>query len=530
MSEQAVADDGVTVTPPTTSAQLRMLRGDSTRYLCAGVYLDAEFRDAILHQLLGRQDRAVAPSFTTDAVPVVRHALHARHRQVVRDAVLTGVLVLLLVLEGRNLLAVVALYGAGLLTLRALRALAGLRMVAFIAQVFFALVAVLVAALLVQSNSDLLSSLTGSSSYDSGFSVKVFAGLAAAVFVLLVGVAWAAIVLERLANRQMIVEHLRPKAFSPDNAPPEPPARQARVRYITEAQTGNVAYYSTTAADRPFVGAGTPMEPWTLAVPLVPAGDGSETLAMTTESLEDAISLALAGLNPSDDAAGDEVSVQSRLVTPGTLRTGDPLLDPQSGLPRPRISLDEMHDLAAAETTGTNRYLCVRMSPRRADYEIWVFLHGQIQGRMLHLEMIGSCVPPVRAAFREIDTYSDLDNTLLLRNAFRSLLDLPGLLIRSPLRLLRAAAGPGSRAVDLRSVLGHLASTATPDRGAQTSVRELGTDPTSPDGLGNLTLQRQIRIIERHVIETITAAMEQAGFVTEEFIRRTQTIPDGPAR
>jgi hypothetical protein len=526
VSEQAVA----AVTPPTSSAQLRMLRGDSTRYLCAGVYLDTEFRDAALEELLGRSDRAVAPAFTTDAVPVVRHALNARHRQVVRDAVLTGVLVLLLIVEGRNLLALVALYVAWRLILRALRALAGLRMVAFLAQVLFALLAVLVAALLFQSGSELLSSLTGSGDFESGFSVKVFAVLAAGVFLLLVGLGWVAIVLERLVNRQTILEHLNLKSFVPGNAPPEPPAQQARIGYLAEAQTGNVTYYASSVADRPLIGAGTPGEPWTLSVPLVPVGDASEKLGLTTESLEDAISLALARLDESaNEPIGDEVSVQRRLVTPGTLRPGDQLLDPKSGLLRPRIPAAEMRGLAEAQATGTNEYLCVRMTPRRADYEIWAFLSCRRQGRMLHLELISSCVPPVRAAFREIDKYAELDNNLLLRTAFGALLELPGLLIRAPLRLLQAVGGHRARA-GLRTTLAGLASASTSDRGARTSIRELAVDPEVVDFLGNLTTQRQIRLIERTVIETVAAALEQAGFSADEFNRRTQAVLDGPAR
>jgi hypothetical protein len=523
VSEQAVQPDGLAGPAPTSSAQARMQRSDSTRYLCAGAYLDAEFRDAALQELLGQKDRAVAPAYTTDAVPIVRHALNARHRQVVRDAVLTGILALLLVLEGRNLLAFVAIGFAFLWAARALRALVSLRFATAVALLLSALVAVLVATMLLESNSSLFSSLTGSNSYDAPSSLTSFAGLAVGIFVVFLGGAWAAIIIERLVNRQTILDELTPTKFAPNASPPEPPAHQARITYIAQAQTGNVTYYPSTATDRPFVGAGEPGTPWTLAVPLVPAEDVTDRISMTTESLQDAVSLALARMQGPDD-----LSIQGRLVTPGTLKTNDGLLDPANGLPRPRISHREMRRLAEAETTGTNYYLCVRMAPRKGAYEIWVFLRSEVQAQTLYLELIGSCVAPVRAAYRDIDEYAAPDQMVILRTALGALLDLPGLLLRAPLRLLRLAFGANPQTHDFRSMLRNLVATSRADHGAHAGVRELGVE--SEDFLGALATQRHINLIERQVIETIAASMEQSGFVADEFRRRAQTILDGSVR
>ncbi|WP_067831538.1 hypothetical protein [Actinomadura kijaniata] len=53
----------------------RSERGDeTTRHLCAGVYLDRRFRNLVLRRVLHEPHRRVAPSYGFDLVPVVDHA------------------------------------------------------------------------------------------------------------------------------------------------------------------------------------------------------------------------------------------------------------------------------------------------------------------------------------------------------------------------------------------------------------------------------------------------------------------------
>ncbi len=49
----------------------------ATRHLCAGVYLDAAFRDMVIRTVHNDPRRRVAPSYGFDLVPVVRHAWRA---------------------------------------------------------------------------------------------------------------------------------------------------------------------------------------------------------------------------------------------------------------------------------------------------------------------------------------------------------------------------------------------------------------------------------------------------------------------
>ncbi|GAB6903680.1 hypothetical protein [Kineosporia succinea] len=490
-----------------------MLRSSSTRHLAVGTYLDADFRDAVLDEVLARRDRAVAPTFTTDAVPVVRHALNARRHQLARDAALTGILLLFLVVEGRTVLGVLALTGAVMLGWRALKAMLRLKAFAALALVVPAVLLVLIAALLFESNSGWYSSINGSTGYEAPVSLTGALGRVLGVLAVLLGAAWTAVVVERLVNRQTILDHLTAPVFDPDDSPAEPRRHSARIAYVAQAQTGNVTYY---AAEHPFVGSGTVVNSWTGSVPLVLAGPGG--LPLTTEALRDALSLAVSQLSGADAQLGDaeEVSVQERILAPSTLA----LVDPSTGLLRHRLSPEEMDDVA----TGANRYLAVRSTA--GETEIWVFVRCEVQGRSLHLELFSSSIAPVRAAYREPEL--GRGPGVVLRTALGALPDLPDLLLRAPLRLLLTAAGPGSGG--LRQQLRQLGTTSSAGRGARASVRELGAEDASGDFLAGLAVERHARRIEQQVLETVATTLEQSGYDTEELRHRTQVVLDGPTR
>ncbi|MFD1273838.1 hypothetical protein ACFQ51_25490 [Streptomyces kaempferi] len=51
---------------------------EATRLLCAGTYLDAGYRDAVIEELYVHEERLAAPSLGHDAARVLAHALRAR--------------------------------------------------------------------------------------------------------------------------------------------------------------------------------------------------------------------------------------------------------------------------------------------------------------------------------------------------------------------------------------------------------------------------------------------------------------------
>ena len=65
---------------------------NSTRYLCAAAYLNPEYANSVTSELLASH-RAVAPSLGIDLIPIVRHCLSARKAQLLRDVLLTVLLI-----------------------------------------------------------------------------------------------------------------------------------------------------------------------------------------------------------------------------------------------------------------------------------------------------------------------------------------------------------------------------------------------------------------------------------------------------
>src|SRR5689334_5552148 len=66
----------------------------ATRQLCAGAYLDRDYRDDVVRKVLLDADHRVAPSYGFDLVPVVEHAKRAMVLDLAQQgcfvAVLTG--------------------------------------------------------------------------------------------------------------------------------------------------------------------------------------------------------------------------------------------------------------------------------------------------------------------------------------------------------------------------------------------------------------------------------------------------------
>jgi hypothetical protein len=77
----------------------RLTATGATRYLCAAAYRDRRFADWVIDEVLENELRATAPSYGVDVLPVIRHCVRARALRIIRNALLT-----LVVLGGAVLL------------------------------------------------------------------------------------------------------------------------------------------------------------------------------------------------------------------------------------------------------------------------------------------------------------------------------------------------------------------------------------------------------------------------------------------
>jgi hypothetical protein len=67
--------------PGTSLPEDRYSRTEATRLLCAGVYQDAAFRRRVIDELVGHQERPVAPALGVDVLPVLAHAVRVAGRE-----------------------------------------------------------------------------------------------------------------------------------------------------------------------------------------------------------------------------------------------------------------------------------------------------------------------------------------------------------------------------------------------------------------------------------------------------------------
>jgi hypothetical protein len=427
----------------------------------------------------------------------------------------------------------VVVYGARLIA-RSFRSLSRANFLGFLAQLLAATVVLLIAiAAAVPNGTDIESYVTDPSDVglsDGSSAIGRAAGSVGALVALLMLIAWGALFVHRMVNHKTILRSLTPGRFNPADAPPEPAHHRERLAFLSRAQTGNVTFFARAAAPRPFVGSGLLEEPWHLATPLVRrSGIEPSHGTLTIEAIYDAMRYALVGL--ADPSGREEyrligLSLQDRLFVPGLLKTGDPLLDRKLRLPRHRIDQVEMRDFARNDRNRATYYLAVRISAWEGELEVSIFLYFNIRGNTLYVEFVGASLPSINEKYHAIDSYELVDRALVLRLLATSLLDLPGLLIRSPLNLYRQTKALLRSSLDLRAQFQAIDARLAFDYGARSSVRELGADWETEDFFQRLDGKRYIHVVERRVIDAISEVLEEFGYEAEEFIKRTQSIID----
>ncbi|GAA1807017.1 vitamin K epoxide reductase family protein [Actinomadura chokoriensis] len=232
---------------------------NTTRYLCAAVYLDRRICAQVISEFLDDAHRAVVPSFGFDVGPVILHALQARRYRLLRDAVLAAIWLVALALLGAVVfayflvwLAVAICYATPWRRISPVwRPLArwgaiGSAVVLFLVGLEFLL-------------AWLSSGLDDFGKFQSeNLSERLKTGLALGSLMLLTfGIAGTAILHIRIVNR-VLVRDLAPAAIGR-----LPVTRSPRVRFILDrvrsAQRGNVTLYAGT---NPFIGAGGLDSPW----------------------------------------------------------------------------------------------------------------------------------------------------------------------------------------------------------------------------------------------------------------------------
>ncbi|MBT2402370.1 MULTISPECIES: hypothetical protein [unclassified Streptomyces] len=516
---------------------------EAGRFLCAGTYLDAEYRDQVIDELYVHEERIVAPSYGFDASRVLAHALRARRVELGWAAGVLGAWFVGSLLTGGALAAL--LFPFLLLSLADWLRARGIPLLRFLSvllrvYVWVALLGIvlflfglaltgaggpggLLALLFGGQSFGSSSSLGGGPFEDSGASLAlwwppiVFAGV-----VTVVG-------LQRGHVARTIATDLSPERYADPSADPaeaHPGVRLARVRKrIRSEQHAPMIMYDI---NNPFAGAGEPYRPWQLSVELRPRADlgpGVTPRHVTNAHIAERIVPLLERLRvPSPHGSPQaEAAVLDRMRE---LVVDECVFLPAGGLPHrdaapvaPQQFAE--HRAAAIEEGGERRrhFLRVRVGGWDENMVVTVFVRVHTQGGMMMLEVAPHVLLPARIAFHNADADAEryLNNNRFGK-AVWAVRHTPGSFVASLATLGRGFASWWRIATG-----GH--GGARPE-GPRLSVRELGSQ--NQGSLFHLMdLDRYLKTIQDRVVGGVTMTLHEAGWHTEEFAQRAVHVAEG---
>ncbi|MGP3928126.1 hypothetical protein [Streptomyces sp. 8N616] len=515
----------------------RPAASEATRLLCAGTYLDDDYRDAVLDELYVHEERIAAPSLGIDAARVLAHALRARRLQAVWAVAVVALWVLAFVFASTQATAFLipcvllvlaarlrggtsgpfhADYPGARRTRRFRRvAAAYLRLVGRLSLALYAVSALMVAT----ADEETLYELQSTD-------LIVSDERAAAWFALVIPLAMAACIgAHREQVARIISRELQPEAFAdrarPDVAEATAGERFARLQQrIRLEQRSPLIYYHP---QQPFLGAGSPYEPWTLAVELRrdQNAPGKPLAELNNREVLRRVKPLVENLRtPANPDAPQAATVRDRLRG---LEVDECVFVRATGVPvRAQAPLQQKHFDAERERAieeggeGRRHFLRIRVGAWEEEVVITVFVRVHTQGRMLMLEIAPHVLRPVRRDFRAVDRVSaNYWRGKPVGRAVWALGQLPTGAVRSVVHAFREAGFLWRMWTG-----GHAA--ALPD-GPWTSVRELGSDEGA-SLFQEMDVSRYLKSVQDRVANGVRQALAAAGWQTDEFVQQVVNV------
>ncbi len=522
---------------------------NATRYLCAAAYLNDNFANQVIWQLLATR-RAVAPSINFDVGPVLRHCLRARRNLLIRNIVLMVIVIAGLILwRPQTVALLIFALGLALLVPNAGRGRGRLLRTFGRALGTITAVALGIAFLAFLTVGSHASSFSVSRSLAQG--AANFIGSASTFALLLIAVGATEFVYLRTTFRTL-AEDLRRGAESP-RALSE--AAERRIAMVEGAQWGNITLHSGWF---PFIGAGRQTKVhWSIAIRLRPSDPVRQrrgNLSLDDDrvpndmriptgkyvkidpvDLHQRIRMRLLGLNDPALPANERVAaltVSDRVVGSGLLGVGNPLLDASWKTPYSHASREAVEALIRHPQARLRYYQQVSVSDEgpavisrggkvseSVDQEVAVsaFVYAAVEGGMFYLQFVLTALPPIDSAYRIVGFRHDTSfvGTLMysIKRLFGSIVSAP-LGIYAAFRLWRTE----------RAVEKEYASTAGSDFGTLVSVRQMATAPWFGSYIEELDVEKYNMMISRLLLETVQEYLDSKGVDTSAFESSAQTI------
>jgi len=324
---------------------------NATRYLCAAAYLDTAFANTVISELVASH-RAVVPSLGIDLVPIIRHCLNARKAQLLRDLLLTVILIGGLYLATVPTIAIL-IFSFFLKFLPGVeweRRSIGVKLLAGGVAVV-ARGAVVVFYLVVTYLNSAGNTIPHLGPLATGGEI-IFVALA---FVALAGLTLMAY---SYAMYRTFSDRLRPGAEAGQFDRHEPEV-ESRIAEVDAAQRGNVTIYG---GENPFIGTGIVGEGWSISIELDHAeGSGEGNTWLTPKSrgyvridpveLHQAIRARLLKVRDDELPENERISalsVHDHVVGDGHCRWDSPVIDPVQTMPYSEASREAIEALIKA--------------------------------------------------------------------------------------------------------------------------------------------------------------------------------------
>ncbi|MGB3441512.1 MAG: hypothetical protein WBA97_22420 [Actinophytocola sp.] len=526
-------------------------RDDTTRYLCAAAHLDKEFANEAIREFLVEETRPVPPSAGIDAGAVLGEAVAARTRRKLRDIGLIVVLFGMLFVAPLNLLAMwlvlaiafsvpamkEALRKRGLPAKPALYAVGGVVVLAL---------AVIIWPEIDELLSDVSSSFGTRPSYEPASSraevivdiVLTVLGVAALLTVLLADrlVVWKHLnerfwprqvtaTLARTHNRalfqyspDLFLTQLRrfvtPRATVAAPPPHEPPVP-------THAEPAPLLVYRDYL---PFVGAGNPEEPWSIAVPLEQLPDERPSTELTTDTLYAGIRAEIESLRGAITLSPGQrlrhLDIGERVIV-SVDELIDHLDDPSSSdflqypgvAPFTLLRPERVQSIKVEPVEWARYYQCYEIETWDRDLVVSVFVHVAVGAGALYVEWTPCVLRPIKKAYREIDTMS--------RSLSRPLMSAVADLLRLPATIPARFAHTISF---IRSARQH-AGVVDPDSyGVATSLRELAAAQDVDNYFQFSDIDRYLKMMESRLVLAVSRMMRTAGYSPASFDEQAATV------
>jgi hypothetical protein len=524
----------------------------TTRYLSGAAYVDQEFAETVVDELVAQSHRAVAPALGYDLVTVIRHCFRAQRLWLRQNALLTVSLLLgaWLLTEATVTLYVVCLIGYFLLpngnrtgrrqTGRVIAVIVGVLILASclfgpLSQLFTALGTGAV------STSDLSETYGAETAGATGGTLTRFLlGFVALGLVLAI-----VLTVHRYQVISVITGDLA-RGRPPGPLRPEGREAEQRLRIIGDAQHGNIVLH---AGFEPFVGAGERTNAWSIATELR-AEDPVDPLATRRDKPPparvdiDPVDLvrhlrqrlaALRSRDLPDTSRVTGLQLRDQVISSGTRWHDYPLIDERVRLPYSFAEPATVDAIIRAPQTSARHFLRASVgAPDRAavgadgrtimpaEHQSVIssaFIHVAVEGGLLYVELVVTVLGAVRQSYLDIDRY-DSGAERLPAAAGEAMRRFVGDVAVAPARLARGVFRRLSLPGAIHRADREAATEPVYDFGSRLDVRQLASRRSYANYLQRLDAEKYTRLIDRRATEAIHEYLTAHGVDTSDFVAK----------